>query len=190
MYSDNFGLALQSRIEIIKQEQLQGETGPTYAGAPSNMGFALFGRGIYYMDIAGGNLQFSLSGDVGGGFVRIPVRPVRGKMIQNVNDLTGPLILDDSSTIYKTDTRAIGPVVLGGTIGLIYHFSRHFALALDGRFLTGFPSVGAVLEGGFSVQVAVGGAKAVVSTGDEEEGGGPVNDAPPPADSASQEEEE
>jgi hypothetical protein len=190
MYSDTFGLALQSRIEFITQEQLAGETGPTYSGAPTNKAFALFLRGINYTDLAGGNFQFTISGDVGGGFVRIPVRPVRG---QTTTDAQGNQILDSSSTIYKTDTRPIGLVLLGASSGLIYHFSRYFAVALEVRALAGVPKFGAVLEGGLSLQLGLFGKAGPKPTGDEGEGegegGGPVNDAPPPAESSTEESE-
>jgi hypothetical protein len=188
MYSDNFGLALQSRIEFIKQEQLAGLTGPTYSGAPTSKAFAVLLRGIKYFDLASGNLQFSISGDVGGGFVRVPVRPVRGPLITNTD---GDQIPDPANTIYKTDTRPIGPVLVGVSPGMVYHFSRYFAVALEVRFLGGLPKLGGVFEGGLSLQVGLFGkaGPALANDEGEGEGGGPVNDAPPPAGSSSEEEE-
>jgi hypothetical protein len=193
MYSDSFGLAVQARIEFIKQEQLPGQTGPSISGAPTDKAFALILRGINYMDLAGGNLQFTFSGDIGGGYIRVPVKPVAGN---TVTDSTGATKLDDASTIYKTDTRPIGPVVFGAGGGLIYHFSRHFALALEARGLLGLPDFGAVFEGQLSMQIGLFG-KAGPKPADEEgegEGGGPdgpgpANDAPSPADPSPQEEE-
>ena len=194
MYSDSFGLALQARIEFIKQEQLVGYSSPnTYTGAPTNKAFALMLRGINYTDLAGGNLQFTVSGDIGGGFVRIPVRPVKGRL---VTDSEGNDIPEETSTIYKTDTRPIGPVVLGASAGFIYHFSRYFAVALEGRALAGLPNFGLVGEGQLSLQVGLFGKAGPAPTDEEGEGeggeggGGPVNDAPPPPADAPPEHEE
>jgi len=198
MYSDGFGLALQARIEFIKQEQLSGVSSPNnYTGAPTDKGFAMMLRGISYTDLGDGNLQFTVSGDIGGGYVRIPVKPVKGPMVTNP-DTGNPEPLE-SSTIYKTDTRPIGPVVLGASAGFIYHFSRYFAVALEGRALSGLPNFGAVFEGQLSLQLGLLG-KAGPAHADEEgegegggEGGGagPANDAPPPpADSPPEHEEE
>jgi hypothetical protein len=197
MYSDSFALAVQARIEFIQQEQLAGLTGPNISGAPTDKAFAFIGRGINYWDLAGGNLQFSVSGDIGGGFVRIPVKPVRApNLVDNTDNPSGPQVPDPKNTIYKTDTRPIGPVIIGASSGLVYHFSRHFALALEARGLLGLPDFGAVFEGQLSMQIGLFG-KAGPKPADEEgegEGGGPdgpgpANDAPSPADPSPQEEE-
>jgi hypothetical protein len=85
-------------------------------------------------------------------------------------------------------------MVLGGaSAGLILHLSRHFALALDGRVLTGLPNWGAVVEAGLSVQLAFGGVKGPAVTEDEEEvisgeDGGPPPDEPPTTDLGYEEE--
>ena len=104
---------------------------------------------------------------------------------------TGYPIFDSKGTISKTDTRPVGPILVGSTVGIIMHISRHFALSLDGRLLTGLPAFGLVGEGGLSAQLAFGGTKgpAPVDEEGEGEGGGPINDAPPPAGSSSEEEE-
>jgi len=200
MYSDSFGLALQARIEFIKQEQLAGLTGPNITGAPTNKAFAFIVRGINYWDLAGGNLQFSASGDIGGGFLRIPVKPVRApNLVDNPSDPSGPQVPDPKNTIYKTDTRPIGPVLLGVGPGLIYHFSRHFALALEARAWLGLPDFGAVFEGQLSMQIGLFGKAGPKPTDEEGEGEGegegggpggpgPANDAPPPADAPSESE--
>jgi hypothetical protein len=100
---------------------------------------------------------------------------------------------DPKHAIALTDTRPVGPFLVGASAGVIYHFSRHFALVLDGRFLAGMPKFGALVEGGFHFQVAIGGAGPVAASeeGEEEggEGGAPVNDAPPPPSDAPSEEE-
>jgi hypothetical protein len=202
MYSDDFALALQGRIEFYKQQQgtwkdpnggqIQQINAIWMDGAPTTMAAAVFGRAIWYTDLsASGNFQLSYSGDIGGGFVRFPVLPSNlrgtGDLTQDSNGNYSP---KPTAAIALTDSRAVGPFLVGASAGFIYHLSRHFALAIEGRFITGFPSFGAVFEGGFSAQVALGGAKAVAQTGDDGEGeGGGVNDAPPPADSRSEEEE-
>lgn len=169
MLTDHFAIALHGIIEFIKQEQLKGETGPIIEGAPSNMGAAGLGRAIYYVDLFDGNLQFSLSGDAGYGFLRVPVRPnAQGEMVQNPSDPDGPLIHDPKLTIFRTDTRPIGFVLLGGGAGFIWHLSRHFGVALEGRFLTGVPNFGAVLEGTLSFQLAFGGVKGPAQAEGEE----------------------
>jgi hypothetical protein len=189
MTSDTFGLAVQGRIEFIPQEQLAGASSPTYKGAPTDKALAVMLRGINYTDLAGGNLQFTISGDIGGGYLRVPVKPVRGELIDDPNDKSAPKIINPKTTIYRTDTRPIGVVIIGASSGFIYHFNRHFAVALEVRALSGLPKFGAVLEGQLSLQLgAFGKAGPVVVEGEGEgeggEGGGPgpgpVNEAPPP----------
>jgi hypothetical protein len=195
MVSDSFAIAVQSRWEFIQQQQATcpDSTGKQQImiskrpGAPTTMGFAVFGRAIWYSDVtSGGNLQASFSGDLGGGYVRFPVKPYG-----NCTFVDGNPALIDATSIAKTDTRPIGPVLFGATGGFLYHISRHFSLALDARVLSGLPNTGAVIEGGFSAQLAFGGTNGLAPVDEEGEGGvpGTVNDAPPPADSSSEEEE-
>src|ERR1039457_4470872 len=190
MYSDTFGIAVQARWEFFKQQQIVTGAPPN---EPATQAFAAFGRAIWYTDLSNdGNFELSCSGDIGGGYIRFPVMPV----VVTKPDPTGqggPPVPDSNKTIYKTDTRPVGPFLVGASVGFIYHISRHFALALDGRFVTGAPAFAAALEGGHSVQLALGGAKGPAPTDEEGEGEGggpgPANDAPPPADSKSEEEE-
>jgi len=217
MYSDTFALAVQARIEFIQQQQgtWQDPNAPGSAsqliiadwmrGEPTNKAFAMFGRAIWYTDLSeSGNFQFSYSGDLGGGFIRFPVLPsnITNKNDPRHDDLSAVINSDGSTTyspkpsaaIAKTDTRPVGPFLLGASVGLIYHLSRHFALSLEGRALTGLPAFGVLVEGGFSAQLAFGGTKGPAPTDEEGEGEGgggpgPVNDAPPPPDSSSEEEE-
>jgi len=201
MWSDDFGLALQARWEFIQQQQatyLDQNKKPQLAStdrpaAPTTQAFAVFGRAIWYTDLtSSGNLRFSVSGDLGGGFVRFPVKPVA--VISGYDPDTGAPIIDKKNTIAKTDTRPVGPVLVGSTVGIIAHISRHFALSLDGRLLTGLPDFGVVVEGGLSAQLAFGGTKGPAPTDEEGEGesgsGGAINDAPPPADAPSEDEKE
>jgi hypothetical protein len=188
MYSDDFAFAAQARVEFIAQEQakcsgqVQSSIRP---GSPTTKAFAAMGRGIWYTDLSsGGNLRLSLSGDIGGGYVRLPVKPI-GKC-----DYNNSLI--ENSSVAKTDTRPIGPFLIGASGGMIYNISRHFALVLDVRVLSGLPHTGAVVEGGFSAQLAFGGVAGPASAGEEGEEGeegeggeggersGSVNEAPPP----------
>ncbi len=206
MYSDNFALALQVRWEFIQQQQGTWkdpttqqtlQITPTWmSGAPTSVALAAFARAIWYTDLtSSGNLQLSYSGDIGGGYVRFPVLPSN---ITNKNDLdfdasSGTYSPNHGSAIALTDTRPIGPVLVGASVGFIYHFSRHIALSLDGRALTGLPAFGVVVEGALSAQFAFGGAAGPSApAGEEDEGdeGGVVNDAPPAYDSSSEEEEE
>src|ERR1035437_5387451 len=80
MWSDNFALAVQGRIEFIQQQQTPGG-GSQRTGAPTTMALAAFARAIWYTDLSSdGNLQFSYSADVGAGFVRFPVKNTPIKM--------------------------------------------------------------------------------------------------------------
>jgi hypothetical protein len=195
MYSDNFAFAALARVEFINQEQAKCLNPDTHQldtessrrpGTPTTKAFAAMGRGIWYTDLSsGGNLRLSLSGDVGGGYVRFPVKPI------GVCDFTtGVFALNEGKSVVKTDTRPIGPFLIGASSGIIYNISRHFALVLDVRVLSGLPHTGAVVEGGFSAQLAFGGA-GPASAGEEGEEGegesgeggessGSVNEAPPP----------
>jgi len=202
MWSEYFGVALQARWEFIQQQQAMyidknvspnPQLAPTNrTGAPTSQALAGFARAIWYTDLSSsGNMQFSVSGDLGFGFVRFPVKPVA--VTNGTDPDTGNIIIDKKNTIAKTDTRPVGPVLVGSTVGIIAHISRHFALSLDGRLMTGLPDFGVVVEGGLSAQLAFGGTKGPAPTDEEGEGesgsGGPINDAPPPADSSSEEEE-
>jgi hypothetical protein len=64
-----------------------------------------------------------------------------------------------SSTIYRTDTIFAGPVILGGSAGLIYHLTRWLAVNVEGRGLAAFPKLGFAFEAQASLQVAFGGGK-------------------------------
>jgi hypothetical protein len=190
MWTDNFSIIGQLRLEYIRQDQV-ANTGRS--GAPTTLAPAFFLRPTWFFDITSdGNFQLSLSASAGGGYVRFPVRPV----VKYTTDNDGNRIPDPKQTIFKTDTRPMGTVLLGAGAGLVYHMSRHFGIALDGRLLTGFPDFGVAVEGNVSLQLAFGGKAGPVPEGEEEEGegegeGGPSNnDAPPPADSPGSSEEE
>lgn len=184
MWSDNFSLGVQLRIEYIRQDQV---TTTGRSGAPTVYAPALFLRPMWFFDItSGGNFQLSLSANAGGGYVRFPVKPVVRYHV--VNNETA---VDPSQTIAKTDTRPVGVVLLGPGAGLVYHMSRHFGIALDARLLTGFPNFGVALEGNVSLQIAFGGKSGPASEGEEEEeGDAGNNDAPTPSDSPGNSEEE
>jgi len=101
--------------------------------------------------------------------LRVPVKPnAQGDMVQNPSDPDGPQIHDPKLTIFRTDTRPIGIALLGAGVGFIWHPSRHFGVALEGRFLTGVPNFGAVLEGSLSFQLAFGGVKGPAKAEGEE----------------------
>lgn len=165
MVSDSFGLALQGRIEFIRQHQamykdpLTDKTTPVppapgLKGEPNTMASALLARVIGYLDLSSsGNLRLSYSGDIGGGLVRLPVKPAAS--ITGVDE-DGKVVLDYDTTIAKTDTRPVGMFLVGASIGLSWSLSRHFAIALNGRALGGIPNWGVVVESGLSAQVSFG----------------------------------
>jgi hypothetical protein len=215
MWSDNFALAAQMRLEFMRQDQAKYQTQdgkwnvvPTPAeltGKPTTMGAAGFLRGIWYTDITkGGNFRLSYSADVGGGFIRFPVKPSILPKDKVKVDPNGDPILGESekrSIIYLTDTRPIGMFLLGASGGFLWNLHRHFAIAGEVRFLTGLPAWGAVVEGQLSLQLALGGVKGppvpvdedddVVGppTGDEKESDAPTPaDEPPTTDLGSEEE--
>jgi tetratricopeptide (TPR) repeat protein len=193
MWSDDFALALQARWEYIKTEQAY-YNGQLLAnplkGAPTNQAFALFLRGIKYIDISsGGNFRFSCSADVGGGFIRFPVKPV-GKTIK---DSQGNDVPDPTQSIYETDTRPVGMVLVGASGGFLWNLSRHFAISAEARVLTGLPDFGLVIEGTLSAQVAflgkAGPSKKATDEDEEEEAGpgGSDKDESSPSDSSAEE---
>jgi hypothetical protein len=186
MISDTFAMSLQARAEFIQQQQLAASI---RTGAPTTNAFALFARAIHYTDLTdGGNFQLSLSGDLGGGYIRIPVKPIA--KYNGTDPNTGQPLLDNKNSIAKTDTRPIGPVLFGVSGGFIYHVSRHFALALDARVLSGLGNYGAVIEGIFSAQFAFfgkAGPAKPVSDDEGEVGNEPASDQPPPAEAPPEE---
>jgi hypothetical protein len=174
MWSDDFALAVQARVEFIRQQEATYLDPSTAAlvrasdyvtGAPDSRAYAAFLRAIWYRDLSkSGKLRLSLSGDLGGGVVRFPVAPV----VTVVTTTTGDTQLDLQKTIARTDTRPMGVVLLGGSVGLLWHLTRHLAIALDGRVLSGLPAWGVVFEGQASAQVAFGGVSGpVVGAGPE-----------------------
>jgi hypothetical protein len=200
MWSESFGIALQGRIEFIMQQQAtyidpnskeRVQLAGSLTGSPTTMAPAGFLRAIWYLDLSSdGNFQMSISGDLGGGYIRFPVKPVA---VVNYDSVKDQYVPDWSKTIAKTDTRPVGMVLGGASAGLIMHLSRHFALALDGRVLTGLPNWGAVVEAALSVQLAFGGVKGpAVAQDDEEvvggEGGGAPPEEPPTTDLGYEEE--
>lgn len=199
MWSDDFAIAAQLRLELIKQEQatyrdpdtgeMQTLSANYISGAPTTMAAAGFLRAIWYMDLsASGNFRLSYSADVGGGFIRFPVKPTADVQ---TDPNTGEPIIDRDNTIPKTDTRPVGIFLAGGSGGLVWHLSRHFALALEARCLFGAPSFGAVIEGALSAQLAFGGVKgpAAPSDGEEEEEEGAMPGLDEPGSGGGYEEE-
>ena len=168
-FSHGFGLALQGRWEFIRQERLlypDPDTGTivqlSKTGSPPKMAFALFARAIWYTDLVdSGSLQLSYSGDIGGGYVRFPVKPAAKFKPQSDE-------IDPDYSIAATDARPMGPFLVGGSGGLIYHLGSHLALAADVRLLTGLPAYGAVIEGAFSAQIAAFGGTAKPTPAKEE----------------------
>jgi hypothetical protein len=202
MWSDDFAFAAQIRWEFIQQQQAVYVDPSTkepqvlasnLSGAPSTMAPAGFLRAIWYTDLlSSGNLRLSWSGDVGGGFVRFPVKPVARVTYSAAEDKN---VIDYTKTIAKTDTRPMGMFLLGGSLGILWNISRYFAISVDGRFLTGLPAWGAVIEGALSAQLAFGGSKGSAVSSDEEdeeeEDGLPeILDEPPTSDFDDEEEEE
>ena len=164
MWSDDFAIAAQVRLELIQQEEatyrdpMTGEemrVASDYAGSPKTTAFAGILRAIWYRNLSrGGRLRASLSGDLGGGVVRFPIDPI-GTLVMTPE---GDVVIDRTRTIPRTDTRPMGVFLFGGSAGLIWHLSRHFAVAFDVRLLSGLPDWGVVVDGQISAQVAFGGA--------------------------------
>jgi hypothetical protein len=160
MWSDDFALAFQARLEFIRQEQatyLDPETGELtrvtdrfqFAGTPTSRAYAGFLRAIWYRDLSkSGSLRLSVSGDLGAGTVRFSIAP---KTALETTD-SGEVQLDEHKTIATTDTRPMGTALFGGSVGLLWHLTRHLAIALDGRVLSGLSAWGAVIEGQASLQ--------------------------------------
>jgi hypothetical protein len=190
MVSDNFSAGLQFRLEWIQQQQAADTS---RSGAPTVWAPAFLFRPTYFVDLSSdGNFQASLSAYAGYGYVRLPVKPVK-KETTNSN---GDIVPDDRNTIAKTDTRPIGPVLFGAGLGLTYHLSRHFSLALDAQLLTGLADFGVAAQAAGQLQIAFGGKAGPVPDGEEEEGEGneggaaPGNDAPSSDSPGSNESEE
>jgi hypothetical protein len=206
MWGEDFAIAGQLRLEFIQQEQAtyldpntRGQNNRPelllpnpYPGGPSKMGAAGFLRAIWYTDLSSsGNFRLSYSGDIGGGFIRLPVKPT--KKYDNVTlDADGNIKpFDRTGIVFLTDTRPIGPFLVGASAGLVWNLSRHFAFALEARFVTGLPNWGAVVEGALSAQLAFGGVKGPAVSEEDGEGEGEGNapkDEPPPAESTTEEE--
>jgi hypothetical protein len=175
MVSDSFALALQGRIQFIRQKQAVYEdplTGHSQQlvsdlpGSPATMAAAIFMRAIGYADLSSsGNLRFAYSGDIGGGYVRLPVPPTATVHYDSETDQN---VVDPDRTIAKTDTRPVGAFLFGTSVGISWNLSRHFALAWNARVLSGLPSWGAVVESTLSAQLAFGGSSGEASLPEED----------------------
>ena len=128
--TEKVALSLAGRMQFISQSG----SGDDRPGAPASGAFALLGRAQY---LAGaGNLQTALSAYAGAGEgFRLTIDPIKGQTLRN-------------------DSVRGGPLVAGAGIGLLYHFSEHLAVAVDGKALYGFPTTAAVLDATTGVQVA------------------------------------
>lgn len=188
MWSDNFALAAQFRLEFMRQDQAMYQSPtdnkmyvvalpPELSGKPTTMGFAGFARGIWYMDLTkGGNFRLSYSLDVGGGFVRFPVKPstIPKSTVEKLpkDEQDRPIFGDEQKKqiIFLTDTRPVGMFLAGGSGGFLWNLHRHFAIAMDVRVLTGLPAWGLVVEGQLSLQLALGGVKGPPVVSEEDDG--------------------
>lgn len=176
MVTDNFALAVQGRLEFIEQEQatyvhpdtqVRLTVAPNLENEPATKAPALFARAIGYTDISsGGNLRLLFSADLGAGYLRLPVRPTKDADVY-WDPETLQYVPDYGRTIVKTDTRAVSGFLAGTTLGMVWHLSRHFALSLTGRVLTGLPNWGVVTEGALSLEVAFGGVQGSTAKSDE-----------------------
>jgi hypothetical protein len=175
MVSDSFGLALQGRIQFIQQRQAVYEdplTGHSQqlvsdlSGSPATTALAVLMRAIGYADLSSsGNLRFTCSGDIGGGYVRIPVAP---RATVRYDSETDQNVVAPYRTIAKTDTRPVGAFLFGASVGVSWNLSRHFALAWNARVLSGLPSWGAIVESTLSAQLAFGGSSGEASLPEED----------------------
>jgi hypothetical protein len=111
-----YAVSVQLRLQLIP-ESGAGDNRP---GAPAHTAFAVFLRGHRFFGV--GNFQAFLTGTVGAGDgfrLVVPSQP--------------------DADIGRSDTIRGGPVALGPGAGLTYHFTRHFAWAVEARGLVGLP---------------------------------------------------
>jgi hypothetical protein len=169
MVTENFSLAVQVRLEFIRQDQITSAS--NRSGAPATKAPAFFLRALYFMDVsASGNFQFCAGLSGGGGYVRFPVKPqILG---YKTDPDSGQKVPDPNLTIAKTDTRPMGVVLLGPSAGFALHVSRHFSILLDARALMGLPDFGVAFEGYGSLLFALGGKAGPAPDAEEGEGEG------------------
>ena len=125
--TDRLSLSLQGRLQYSPVDG----SGDPLPGNPRQSAMAFLLRGA--LNLGEGPLHAFVSACVGGapgGGFRLIVPA------------------DNAAELPRSDTVQGGPVVVGAGTGLVYHFSRRFALPLEIRTLVGFPSVAAVLEVG------------------------------------------
>jgi hypothetical protein len=188
MWTDNFSISAQMRLEYIRQDQLRDERGNVVpatnrTGAPAQWAPAFFLRGLWFFDVSSsGNFQFLTGASLGGGYVRLPVKPqaLQYKTVTNPDTGATSRVPDENWSIILTDTRPIGTVLLGPSGGFVYHVSRFFGVMLEGRALLGFPAFGFAVEGNLSAFLAFGGKGGRAHEEEEEEEGemGAIHDSP------------
>jgi hypothetical protein len=172
---DNFALALQLRYEIITEQQLKGVSVPNSLVLnginPKKSALAGLARAIYYVDLGSGNWQLSVSGDLGAGAIRFPIKPRFNCIMSGSDcktDVLGTPEPQIERTVFRTDTIKGGPLLFGGGAGILYHLNRHFALTVEARMLGAAPDFGFLFEGQLALQVAFGGSNPEASTYDPE----------------------
>jgi hypothetical protein len=164
MVTDHIGVAVQGRLEYIRPEG----SGDPNQGAPAKGAVAVLGRGLYYLDIGSGNAQIQISVEGGGGdgyrFAYAPTNPTHQTEV--VMDSQGHPVLDSNGepvTKLKptvlTDTTRSGPLLYGGGVGFIYHFTHWVAANIELRCLMAGPHFGFMTEGYGSLQFSFGGRR-------------------------------
>jgi hypothetical protein len=119
----HYAVSIQGRLQVIPESGL----GDARAGAPAHSAYSVLLRVHRFFGLR--SAQLSLTGAVGGGDgfrLVVPPTPQEG--------------------VRRSDTIRGGPVVFGPGAGFLYHFSRHFAWALEGRVLVGVPDLAALGE--------------------------------------------
>jgi hypothetical protein len=129
-FNPHFALSLLGRLQVISQSG----SGDMRVGNPARSAYAVLARPQFLLGQR--NVQLNLSGYLGGGDgFRLTVPPQLPKFRRN-------------------DSVRGGPLVVGGGVGVLLHLSPHFALAVDGRWLLGYPDFATVADAGTSLQIA------------------------------------
>ena len=121
--SERVAVSLQARLQYLPTEG----SGDRTQGSPATRAFAALVRGTYSMGADNLRPFISLVAGGGDGF-RLKVPPSR------------------EAELVRSDTVKGGPLVGGGGVGAIFHYSPHLAFSGELRGLVGAPSIAAVAE--------------------------------------------
>jgi hypothetical protein len=129
--NDAISLSVQGRVQLIGASG----SGDGTLGAPARGAWAVLGRGSYHFGTGRAQLVASAAFGAGQGF-RLVVEP------------------QPQAGLFRNDSVAAGPLVMGPGLGAIYHLGQHAAVVADLRMFAGLPRFATVVDLSSGIAIA------------------------------------